>query len=310
MNRIGRTRVLFTLLIIMVMQVVNGQGIEKEREYSGFFDSYYHRGPLSFTGGIGTSLYKGDVAKGFYGTPCIGFSLGANYKVWPRVVFGAEFQYFSLAGKSASTDSSGSSKSFTSSNWGINLYGRLYLIEDIIRRGSDRRTNKKIKPYITAGLGFIRYNSVGHSIGSASGLTPVFPVGLGIECKISSRLQIIPEFTQTFTLTDKLDGAAIKKGSDGYGMLMLKVQYSPFAPKKKKKASLAPAEPNQQREEHQEWRKKKEEPKPPVEEEHKTEEENKDGEQKEEGTDQNQNPDAPKDGTQENTEEKPTPTDK
>lgn len=303
MNRIGRTGVLLTLLVIIVMRVVNGQGVDKKREYSGFFDSYYHRGPLSFTGGLGTSLYKGDVSKGFYGTPSIAFSLGANYKLWPRMAFGAEFQYFSLAGK---LDDSLKS-SFTSSNWGVNLYARLYIIDDIIRKPQDRRTNKKIKPYVTAGLGFIKYSAVG-TLGSANGLTPVFPVGLGIECKISPRLQIIPEFTQTFTFTNRLDGAAVKKGFDGYGMLMLKIQYSPFAPKKKKKAVLAPADPNQQREEHQEWRKKKEEPKPPVEEEHKTEEENKDGEQKKEGTDQNQNPDAPKDGTQENTEEKPTPT--
>ena len=179
MNKIVRAGVFFTFLMLGVMHLANAQGISKKRDYSGFFDSYYYRGPLSITGGIGTSLYKGDLASGFYGTPGLAFSLGANYKVWPRTLFGAEFQYLSLAGKLS--DSAGSS--FKGTSWGVNLYGRLYLIDDIIRKSPDRRSNRKVKPYITAGVGFIHYSATG-TLGNASGITPVFPAGLGIFCHV------------------------------------------------------------------------------------------------------------------------------
>jgi opacity protein-like surface antigen len=296
MNKIVRASVFFTFLMLSVLHLAGAQGISKKRDYSGFFDSYYYRGPLSITGGIGTSLYHGDLAKGFYGTPGLAFSLGANYKIWPRTVFGAEFQYLSLAAKLS--DSSASS--FTGTAWGINLYGRLYLIDDIIRKSPDRRSNRKVKPYITAGLGFIHYKATG-TLGSASGITPVFPLGLGIEFKVSQRLQIVPEFTYTFTLNDKIDGASVKKGKDSYSMLMLKVQYSPFAAKKKKKTVSAPADPNQHREEHQEWRKKKEKP-APVQEEHLPGEEENKQELNEDGTPKEQ---PTEEKNQENTEKKP-----
>ena len=79
MNKTRRTGSLFALLVLCVFQIANGQGISKKRDYSGFFDSYYYRGPLSFTGGIGTSMCTGDLSKGFYGTPGLAFNLGANY---------------------------------------------------------------------------------------------------------------------------------------------------------------------------------------------------------------------------------------
>ncbi len=300
MNKTRRTGSLFALLVLCVLHIANGQGISKKRDYSGFFDSYYYRGPLAITGGVGTSLGTGDLSKGFYGTPGFAFNLGANYKIWPRTVLGIEFQRFSLGGKSV--DSLG--LSYKGSNWGINLYGRLYFIEDIIRKAQDRRTNKKVKAYITSGLGFIKYKAVVSPLGGTSGLTPVFPLGLGIEYKISQRLQIIPEFSHTFTFNDKLDGVSFNKGKDGYTQILIKVQYSPFAPKKKKKHNTAPADPNQQREEHQEWRKKKvEEPKPVEEmpEEESPKDENGEDVPKEEGTEE-----QPKDeNDKENTEEKP-----
>ncbi len=300
MNKSERRGAFFALLLLCVTYLANGQGISKEREYSGFFDSYYYRGPLSFTGGLGTSLPTGDLIKGLYGNPGLALSVGANYKLWPRTALGAEFQYLTLSGKSV--DSLG--LSYTGSDWGLNVYGRLYFIDDIIRKAQDRRTDKKFKAYLTSGIGFIRYKAVVSPAGGASGLAPVFPLGLGLEFKLSPRIQLLPEFTHTFTLTDRLDGAALEKGPDGYSQLVIKIQFSPFAPKKKKKLVLAPVDPNLKREEHQEWRKKKEVPKPPVEEEF-HEEENTEEEKTEEGTEENL--DAPKEeGTPENTDEKST----
>jgi hypothetical protein len=308
MNRKERTGVLFALLMLFGINVAVGQGISKKRDYSGFFDSYFYRGPLSFTVGAGTSLYSGDMSKGFYGTPSVAFNLGANYKIWPRTMFGLEFNYLSLAGKgepvAGAEGAADFTPSFTSTNWGLNVFGRLYIVDDIVRSAHDRATNKKLKVYITTGLGFIRYTAVNATYGGASAMAPVFPLGLGFEYRISGKLQIIPEFTQTFTLNDRLDGAAIKKGGDGYGILALKIQYCPWAPKKKKKITLTPPEQNPTREEHQEWRKKKEVPKPPpVEEDHNEEENNNEENNNNEETpptDEQPTEDAPK-------EEEPKP---
>lgn len=279
MNKTKRTAVLFALLWLCASYMAGAQtlketlGVSTKREYSGFFDSYYYRGPFAITAGAGTSMYLGDLSNGFYGSPGFAFNIGANYRFWPRTVFGVEFQHFSLSGKTK--DSTG--LSFTGANWGLNFYGRLYLVEDIIRKAPDRRTNKKVKPYITAGLGFVRYKAAGTFIGG-SGLAPAFPIGLGVECKISPRFQIIPEFTHTFTFNDKIDGLPKGNGKDGYAQLTIKLQYAPFAPKRKKRMTTAPADPNQHREEHQEWRKKKEKPKP-VEDEYKLPGEGTEGEE-------------------------------
>ena len=252
------------MVLLCVSQFVVGQGISKKREYSGFFDSFYYRGPLAITVGGGTAIYKGEISKGGLGGPGIDINLGANYKIWPRIIVGLEFNYLTLGGKTGTADSIGTS--FVGSDWGINLYGRYYLIDDIIRKAKDRRSNQKVKPYITIGLGFIKYKAALSPFGASSGLTPVFPGGLGIEFKISPKLQIIPEVTYNYTLSDKLDASSVKKGKDAYILAGLKIQYSPFAPKKKMKFTSSPAEPNQNREEHQEWRKKKDVPKPPPEE--------------------------------------------
>lgn len=303
MNKTKGSLVLSALLWLCTTYLTVGQtlkqtlGVSSKREYSGFFDSYYYRGPLGITAGAGTSMYMGDLSNG-YGTPGLAYNIGLNYKFWPRVVFGIEYQHQSLAATSADSIP----LSFKASNWGINFYGRLYLIEDIIRKAQDRRTNKKVKPYITAGVGFIVFKSTG-SLGVKSAFTAAFPAGLGIECKISNRFQIIPEFAHTFTFNDRIDIAPIGSGKDGYSQLVLKLQYCPFAPKKKKKITSAPAEPNQHREEHQEWRKKKEKPKPVEEEPLPGEENNTEEEPKEEGTEETPTEEQP-------TEETPTEEEK
>jgi opacity protein-like surface antigen len=303
MNKQKRTVLFFVLLTFCLSYKIGAQtlkqtlGVSNKREYSGFFDSYYYRGPLGITGGAGTSMYMGDLSNG-YGTPGFAYNLGVNYKFWPRTVFGIEYHHQSLAATSNDTIP----VSFKGSNWGLNFYGRLYLIEDIIRKAQDRRTNKKVKPYITAGVGFIRFKSTG-TLGAKSALTAGFPAGLGIECKISNRLQIIPEFTHMFTFNDRIDVAPLGGGKDGFSQIVLKVQYCPFAPKQKKKIKTAPADPNQHREEHQEWRKKKEKPKPI--EEPLPGEENLDEEPKEEGTEETPTEEQPTEETPKE-EEKPT----
>jgi hypothetical protein len=243
-------------LLLAVPFVTNGQG-KREREYSGFFDSYYYRGPLSYTLSAGMAAANGDMGK-VYESPLLrpAFGIGANYRLWPRTVFGAEFSYFMLGGKSSVP---GYTLSFNSVNMELDLYGRLYIVDDITRVAVDRRKKPKMfKPYLMSGIGIMRYNSVpslsidtllldsltiqGVSVPS-SGFTPVVPVGLGLSIFITHRVSVITELAYRFAFTDLMDGTIfLNDGSrDGYASFSLKLQYSPTAPKRKKRMAIKSA---------------------------------------------------------------------
>lgn len=223
-------------------------------EYSGFFDSYYHRGPISYTLSGGLSTYSGDLCGAL---PCqtlnYNFGIGLNYKVWPRTVFGVEFSYFTLG---ATDDVANRNISFTSTNFELVVYGRFYFIDDIVRVAADRsRKYKKVKPYFTLGVGGLLYtpvstyyappsDSVFRSEGvSYPGVTAVFPAGFGLQYVISPRVSVIGELTYRLTLSDYIDDVGAVRGNnkglpDSYGFFNIKLQVTPSAPAKKKKKSL------------------------------------------------------------------------
>ncbi|HTF80308.1 MAG TPA: hypothetical protein VL947_01230, partial [Cytophagales bacterium] len=78
---------LYTLLALTLGLFAQNK---KDTEYSGFFDSYYFRGPLNFIIGGGVTGYSGDLYKR---QPSYILGVGASYKVWPRTYFGAQFNY-------------------------------------------------------------------------------------------------------------------------------------------------------------------------------------------------------------------------
>jgi hypothetical protein len=242
------------LLISGLCQDLLAQG-KRQREYSGFFDSYYYRGPITYTLGFNAAAYKGDL--GSLGLSNLGFgaSIGANYKVWPMVVLGAEFTYFTLNGKDK--DSS-RAISFTSTNMELLAYGRFYFLDQVVRISPDRKKERDInlvQPYVTTGVAFLMSTPSSTYTGSDSTLWPgveqksypvygpAFPVGLGVSLHPSYRLSFAIEATYRFTMTDYLDGVS-KRGNpsnkDAYAFLGFKIQYSPSAPKKKHKMSLPP----------------------------------------------------------------------
>lgn len=236
----------------------NAQG-KRHREYSGFFDSYYFRGPVTFTLGASATAYRGDLTTGLIGTNSLGYgvSIGANYKTWPRVAFGGEFSYFTLSGKDFEPNRN---ISFTSTNMELLAYGRFYFVDETVRVAPDRKKERDLvffKPYFTTGIGFLLYSPVSvssiYSVDSAKvgevksypGYAPVIPVGLGFALCPTHRLSFVLEATYRFTFTDHLDDVSERGNSskkDGYGFLSFKVQYCPGAPAKKKKQSLAPPE--------------------------------------------------------------------
>jgi hypothetical protein len=247
----------------------------RTREYSRVFDTYYFRGPISYTGSFGLASYKGDLSSKVFGTPGPVFSIGANYKLWPRCIFGAEFFYLKMASKDARPERS---IGFRSSNMEFDLYGRLLLIDDIQRKGKDKISKPgKFKPYIMSGIGFLKYKPKSYTYGSdtdsLSSLKEgiryprwgvVIPVGVGLSVFITHRVSLIGEVNYRFTFSDYLDDVS-KRGNpgnkDGYTSLSLKVQYTPTAPKTKKKKTHTPPPAYDGPKGTDTWKNKKKKPK-------------------------------------------------
>lgn len=252
-------RLLLTLsMFVLTGSMVMAQ-IKPKREYSGFFDTYYQRGLITYYLGAGMTNYRGDLVEGLSlaGTS-FGISGGAHYKIWPHIVLGAEFSYLKFA---ANDFDEKRNLSFTGTGIEFGAFGRFYLIDEIIRVAPDRKKEASAtfcKPYVHLGVYALYYsasaainsptNIVGKSIESISypRLSVAFPVGFGLQFRINNRMSLCPEYVYRFLLTDKLDGIDKLYGAtknDGYGTFMLKFQYAPSAPKKKKAASLAPPAP-------------------------------------------------------------------
>lgn len=228
----------FTLLVLNTLNAV-AQG---ERQYSGLFDTYYYRGPFSVTGGAGMTLYNGNMSS----KPGYAVSIGANYKVWPRIVFGGEIMFNQLGGSKV-TDST--KFSFTSSNIELDLYGRFYIVDDIVRISRDRTKQPTLlKPYITTGINFLRYQPTstyvvnGQTIPASEGITkagytPCVPLGLGLQIGVSPRLSVLAEVSYRYIFTDFVDYTSNRSSTgfaNSYVLVGAKVQYSPFIPRKKK----------------------------------------------------------------------------
>lgn len=237
--------------LVLISTLSFGQG-KRHREYSGFFDTYYYRGPIAYTLGVGLSAYRGDLAPSFGGNALsYSFSVGANYKVWPKIILGAEFNYFALRGEDSDSILT---RSFTAGgNWELMAYGRYLLIDDIVRVSRDRRKAGALcKPYIITGIGMARTSAsfqydllsfedtLSYSQ-SAARFGVMVPAGFGFQFAVTQRVQIVSEFAYRFVFTDILDAyAASKPGSDGYAFAQIKLQYSPSAPKTKKASALPP----------------------------------------------------------------------
>jgi len=237
------------LFIFFLTLFVSFAQFKRQREYSGFFDTYYYRGPITFTLGGGLSTYRGDLTDGiaFKGLGP-GFSIGVNYKLWPHIVLGTEFSYLKFYAEDFNTSRN---LSFSGTGIEFQVYGRLYLIDEIVRVAPDRKKESHYtfcKPYIHLGLGGLYYNptlthesgSIPSSfVGSGSGMAFVIPAGFGLQFTITQRSSLCAEYVYRFTTTDYLDNFDYGK-NDGYGLLQVKFQFAPTAPKKKKKLNLAP----------------------------------------------------------------------
>lgn len=248
---------LLSLLCLMSIVFAGKAQITPVRNYSGFFDTYYYRGLLSYYAGAGMSLYRGDLSsKAGLDGGGLAITLGAHYKLWPHSVFGIEGSYFTFG---ANDRNQSRNISFSGTGFELNAYGRLYIIDEKVRVAPDRHKEKKgafCKPYIQLGFGILNYSSVavintptnlpvGTTLESfkSPAITPIIPVGLGLQFMINPKMSLNVDYIYRFTFTDYLDGVSELVHStknDGYGALMLKFQYAPSAKMKSKSKTLTP----------------------------------------------------------------------
>jgi hypothetical protein len=266
-------RIIFCFSGILWSFISFGQGT-RTREYSSVFDTYYFRGPISYTGSFSLASYRGDLSKRLFGTLGPMFSVGANYKLWPRTIFGAELSYFHLASKDFT---GGHNLGFKSSDIELDLYGRLLLIDDIQRKGSDKLSKPGMwKPYIMSGIGLLKYSPSSYYYGNTDSTVIqsegikyprwgfVIPVGLGLSVFISHRVSIIGEVNYRVTFSDYIDDISKRADpttKDGYTSMSLKIQYTPTAPKAKKKKIPGTPVPYEGPKGTETWKNKKKKPK-------------------------------------------------
>lgn len=232
----------FSLLLLLVLTstLVNAQsGNKRTIEYSGFFDSYYWRGPWSFTAGVSVPLYSGDLCDGLDCNEInTGFLFGIGYKVWPRVFFGGEVHSFTLGAKSTKQ---GPYLSMNSNLIGMKIFGRFYLREDIIHRHSQINKKPKVfKPYFLLGVSTFYANAEvlktdNSAFTNGGALILAVPVGIGFSFDFSRRFSAILEVHGDYTLSDKLDGINAGGSNDAFIMAEVKLQYSPWAKRLKPK---------------------------------------------------------------------------
>lgn len=232
-----KVSVLLVALLGMVSLVSNAQ-MKKNIEYSGFFDSYYWRGPVSITGGIGVAGYSGDLCSDLSCIkPSLVTNIGIGYKIWPRVFLGAELDIFGL---NATDKDPARNISFTSRNIGLSAYTDFYLREDIVRRHQDLVDGFKLfRPYVHVGLTALNYN-VDATVSEESfpRTTILLPLGLGANFHLTHRVKVQIEGIYHVTFTDYLDGVSENGNpdrNDAFATLRAKLIYTPFARRMKPK---------------------------------------------------------------------------
>lgn len=233
----------FILILFAVVQSLFSQS-KGQTEYSGFFDSYYFRGPLNILLGGGVSAYNGDLSKP---KPSYVFGGGVSYKVWPRTYFGAQLNYLNLA---ANDGDSIRNISFTNNMTEFYAYCRFNILDRKMLKNMDiKRKEMSIRPYLTLGIGTNRYSVTSKTTNPdwdkdakpENAKYPKFgffiPAGVGIAFFVTHRISILAEFNYRYPFTDYLDDVSARGNSkkDIYYTGELKIQYSPMAPKRKKK---------------------------------------------------------------------------
>ena len=81
---------------------------------------------------------------------------GVAYKPWPKVAFEGDIYYTTLSARDINRERN---ISFKSKNLELAVYGKYFLIDDIVRRHQDMfGKTKLVKPYVLLGISALYYN--------------------------------------------------------------------------------------------------------------------------------------------------------
>jgi hypothetical protein len=232
------------LLLSLYAQTALAQGPERRSRHFTNSARPYHRGPVYFTLGGGAAFYNGDLAESFSDNlPGPSGSIGMLYMVRPRVVLGTELSLFKLGAKDQLPERG---YAFRGRNGALTGFVRYELVRDESEFADSRGAAALIKPYIKAGAGFLLYTPEaymgdGRPIPTTTFLTSerndypatalIAPVGLGFVFHLSPKLNATAEGSYYFTTTDHLDDISQRGNAtrnDGFGLLELKLEYSPW----------------------------------------------------------------------------------
>jgi opacity protein-like surface antigen len=205
----------------------------------------YYQGPLHVTLAGGTAFYNGDLGNS-PGDNFFGFagSLGVLYRLTPHLHLGSEFSYFSLGARDKSKERG---LAFTSNNGLGTVFFRYDLLADESVFAASVAEAPIFQVYVQGGAGLLLYDprsylGTSRATDATSFFPPerndypalagAFPVGAGFSVHLIDRWRAGLEANYYFTTTDQLDDISNRRlggasaSPDGFGTLMLKVDYS------------------------------------------------------------------------------------
>ena len=220
---------------------------ERRRRYYSSQARAYYRGPVRFTVGGGAAFYSGDLTSSLGSNlPGASASLGVLYLLRPRLVVGAEANYFQIGAKDQLPERG---LAFQGRNVTGITFLRFELLRDESQFASPRHPAALIKPYVKAGAGFLLYNPKAYNgtlrpdprtiylpseRNDYPALGLVAPVGVGLVFRLTPQLNATAEAAYYFTTTDQLDdispvsGRSSSNRNDGYGLAGIKLEYAPW----------------------------------------------------------------------------------
>jgi hypothetical protein len=229
------------LVVLTIITLQSYGQAKKGLEYSGFWDSYYFKGPMSISLGLGTTFYNGDLATPLNGNNTLGpaFQLAISYKPFPKLQIGFLYNQMSMA----ATDSQNLANpiSFETNTFEIGIFGKFYIVDDIVRKHSEflSKKLKVVKPYATVGLGAMSGTGTLNT-NEITVSSVVIPIGIGVQFDITRRVGLYVDINYKYSSNDNLEGFESGAAKDSYITTMAGVQYSPSARRMKAKKFKAP----------------------------------------------------------------------
>ena len=199
----------------MLASAARGQEAEYKMEFGAMAGGSFYLGDANYH-----TFYKATKGSG---------GVFARYNFNPRNALKFDFVYGGIGGDATHAankfpDAARDKLKFAKSLYDLGCQYELNFFG--FGTGTGYKGNKRLTPYIQAGLGFTYCNV----------FTMNIPVGFGIKYKIADRWNVGLDWTMRFALSDNLDGikdpyeikSGILKNKDSYSFTMITISYDMF----------------------------------------------------------------------------------